>query len=857
MKRPKRNIEISTTQAMHKARAQKALRRPLMLTRAGMLIERLMRAFWPLWSWLFAIWAILSFGVVDQLAIEAAYLGTLASIAILVVLLVRGLTRFRWPRLNEATETLDRSLVGRPLTALWDRQAIGVDDAAATGVWREHVARMAVVAAKARAVAPDLRLSRGDPLGLRYVAATALVIALLFGSIGREGGLGGILSPEGGAVRAGGPVYEGWIEPPRYTGLPAIYLNEAQADTPLPVPFGSKVTLRLYGLAEGMGFEESISGRPVNSDAPRASAELDFTARQSGELAITGGAGISARWQIEVIPDQPPTVAVTGPVDRSPLGETMLSFRAADDYGVRGGKVTLKLELGAVDRRHGLRIPPEPRPAIVLDLPLPFTGDTRDFTDVIVEDLSRHPWAGLPVSVLLSATDDIEQVSAAEPELIDLPGRRFFDPLAAAIVEQRRDLLWNRENAARIAQVLRTISYLPEDIFDSDSAYLTLRTAIRRLESRPETGMSEALRDDVAELLWRSATEIEDGDLSDAEKRLKRAQERLSEALENGATEAEIAELSEDLRRAMQEYLEQLARDAEANPDQQMAEDGESQEITSDQLQAMLDRIQELAREGRMDEAQQLLEQLREMMENMRTARRQQGEGQGQGQQSMRDLQDTLRQQQGLSDDAFRQLQEQFNGEQGQANRPDIGNSGRGPGEDGEGQDGSVPGMQDLARRQEALRQLLDSQRQGLPDGNSEEGRAAREALRRAEQEMARARDALQGDGIPEALDSQAEALQALREGIESLGREMARNQNRNMGRQGDQAGSPDPNSERDPLGRQSGTLGRIGSEDNILPGQDLFLRSRELMEEIRRRSGERDRPRLELDYLERLLDRF
>jgi len=382
-----------------------------------------------------------------------------------------------------------------------------------------------------------------------------------------------------------------------------------------------------------------------------------------------------------------------------------------------------------------------------------------------------------------------------------------------------------------------------------------LRTAIRRLESHLNPEPSVESRDEIAELLWKTALLIEDGNIGDAEARLHRAQDRLSEALRNGATDQEIAELTEELRRAMQDYLEQLARNAEQNRDQQQAGNDPSREITSDQLQAMLDRIEQLSREGRTQEAQQLLEQLNQMMENMRTARRQQGDGQGQ--QAMRGLQDTLRQQQGLSDDAFRQLQQQFNGQQEQGQRPNAGNSGRGFGENGDPLPDGMPSAQDLARRQQALREFLENQRQGLPDTNTEDGRRTREALRGAENDMGDARDALRQGDLPRALDSQAEALDALRRGIESLGRDIARNQSPAQGRQGEQAGSPDPNSRQDPLGRQVGTMGRIGSENTALPDQDLYMRSRELMEEIRRRTGDKSRPKIELDYLERLLDRF
>ncbi|NOX73327.1 MAG: TIGR02302 family protein [Alphaproteobacteria bacterium] len=839
---------------MLKARALKALRWPLRLTRAGMLAENITRAFWPFWSWGFVIWAVLAFRLMAHLSVELAYVLALIGVAGLAASLYYGLRRFRWPRMEEAADRIDRSLKGRPLTALWDMQAIGAQDGASTAIWRAHVARMAEQASRAETVEPDLKISDRDPYGLRYMAVTALAMALLFGSVTRSS-LSEILTPGAGEVVAGGPVFEGWIEPPRYTGLPGIYLNDATGLEALPIPEGSKVTLRLYGDVEDITVSETLSGAPLKGeDQP---ADLDFTIAQSGELRITGN-GTDRVWQVNMIADAPPTIALDGPVERSPNGEMKLGFQASDDYGVVGGTATLRLDFAAVDRRYGLALPPEPRPEIVLDIPLPFSGGTKNFNDILIEDLSQHPWAGLPVELTLNVTDAHEQNANAAPENIILPGRRFFDPLAAAVVEQRRDLLWNRENVTRVAQVLRAVSYLPEDIFDNQKAYLMLRSAIRRLEFRKGDALSDDLRDEVSDMLWKVALMIEDGNLSDAQARLRRAQERLSEAIQNGATDDEIAALTEDLRRAMQEYLEQLAREAEQNPDQTQAQNGEAREITSDQLQQMLDRIQELTKEGRMAEAQQLLDQLRQMMENMQTARRQEGEGQGQGQQSMRDLADTMRQQQDLSDEAFRQMQEDFNGQR-QQGQP--GQQPSQPGQNGQGNDpqqgNNNPTQRNLAERQDALRNLLERQRGNLPATNSEEGQAAREALRRAEREMGEAGDALRQDDLPQALDRQADALEALREGLENLGQELARNQDGNMGRQGDQAGSPDPDSNRDPLGRQAGTTGRIGSERNLLNGDDPVMRSRELMDEIRRRSGDKSRPKIELDYLERLLDRF
>ncbi|MEQ9124762.1 MAG: DUF4175 family protein, partial [Alphaproteobacteria bacterium] len=61
----------------------------------------------------------------------------------------------------------------------------------------------------------------------------------------------------------------------------------------------------------------------------------------------------------------------------------------------------------------------------------------------------------------------------------------------------------------------------------------------------------------------------------------------------------------------------------------------------------------------------------------------------------------------------------------------------------------------------------------------------------------------------------------------------------------------------RDPLGRDAGNSGTISSGEELLNGEDVYRRARELLDEIRRRSGEGARPEIERDYLERLLDRF
>ena len=63
-----------------------------------------------------------------------------------------------------------------------------------------------------------------------------------------------------------------------------------------------------------------------------------------------------------------------------------------------------------------------------------------------------------------------------------------------------------------------------------------------------------------------------------------------------------------------------------------------------------------------------------------------------------------------------------------------------------------------------------------------------------------------------------------------------------------------------DPLGRDpSGGQGSQATEGRgvDIPEQSEILRSREILNELRKRSGDRSRPQFELDYIERLMRQF
>ena len=629
---------------------------PMRLTRAGMVAERLARCFWPFWVVLLIAATFLAFGLQETVSVEAAWFGLMLTGAALVWSLTAGLRRFRWPSRHEALARLDATLPGRPIAALRDTQAIGSHDPASVAVWQAHLIRMAERSRLARAVEPDLRLSSRDRYGLRYVALTVFVMAVLFGSLWRVAEVAQIATGQAGTDLAAGPAWEGWIQPPAYTGKPSLYLNDI-AEGPLTVPQGSKVTLRLYGAVGDLTLDETISGRVGDLaagevDSATAPAQ-EFQATRSGKLTIAGNGG--RQWQVTVTPDMAPAIVLSGEITREADGRMVQPFTASDDFGVVKGRAEITLDLAAVDRRYGLAAEPEPREMLVLDLPMPIAGNRAGFTEKLVEDLSQHPFANLPVTLTLFAEDANGQTGQSEPAHLTLPGRRFFDPLAAGVIEMRRDLLWSKANAHRADQILRALTHRPEGFIRNERAYLLLRVAMKRLQN--SVPLSTAVRDEVAEALWQVALLVEDGDLADAKARLDRAQDRLSQAIKNGANRQEIAKLMQELDEAMQDYMQKLAQQQALDPDQQNADNQQGLQITQDQMQAMLDELQKLMEEGRTAEAQELLDQLRKMMENMQVTQGPGGKG-SKGQQSMQGLQDTLRDQQGLSDDAFNDLQD-------------------------------------------------------------------------------------------------------------------------------------------------------------------------------------------------------
>jgi uncharacterized protein (TIGR02302 family) len=426
--------------------------------------------------------------------------------------------------------------------------------------------------------------------------------------------------------------------------------------------------------------------------------------------------------------------------------------------------------------------------------------------------------------------------------------------VARAIIDQRKELAKDPQSAESVAEILGDLNSRPALFRDDSVVYLGLRVAQQRL--RADHGKETIAT--VSQLLWDTALRIEDGNLSLAERDLRRLQQKLQEALAKGAPDEEIERLMQELREALDRYLQAMAEEMRRHPPEEAKQPIDpSQVLTSRDLQQMLDRAREMARNGARDQARELLSQLQEMLENLRTAQPgQMQQGGNQAQQTMQELQKLMQRQQQLLDRSFRARSKQ--GEAGKSDRNGQPQAGQQQGDQGDaGEMGDTGEMGDAAGQQEALRRMLGEMMRQLGEGAGN----IPEPFGRAERSMRDAAGALGRSRPGDAIGPQTDALDQLQQAARDLAQQMQNQLGRSWGKPDGEIGATDrtgrDRTERDPLGRPISNNGTYDRGDVKIPDENILQKSRRILDELRRRAGERTRPEIELDYIDRLLKRF
>ena len=825
-----------------------------------------------------------------------------SGVALLVSLL--PLIRFPVPTRAEALRRLERDadIKHRPASSYEDK--LGTTSRADTQLlWAVHRERLAKLVAKLKPSWPMPRTDRKDPYAVRSALVLVLIVAALAAGPNRWDRVASAFSPAARTTTA--PLrLDAWVTPPIYTGVAPIVLADGSEPVgagnetvrALSVPERSELIVRAYA-PHGQSVSlvsQADDGSQATTVAPKATGsqgllEFNLALTTPGSADVKVGGNIVAKWRFDLIKDASPQISLMGSPTTTPRGALRLSFRATDDHGVASAEARFVL----ADAKDAAAATPESVPELdggktksnllteapLMPLPLPRVN-AKQVEGKSTQDLTAHPWAGLKVRMTLAARDQAGQVGLSEPYEFILPERNFTKPLAKAVVEQRKKLVREPDSAERVAMALDALTIGDDRAVPDKTVYLALRDAYWRLDTdqSPESIAS------VVTQLWEIALRVEDGNIPEAERDVKAAQDRLSEALKQNASPEEIQRLVDDLRNALGRYLQALAEQAQQKgnlPEQQKSNNGD-QTISDRELDKLLDNIEKLAKSGSKDMAEQMLSELKDILDRLQTGTFSDSAKQQRAAKMMKDLNDLVSKQQKLLDDTFKAKRDQggarqadqFNvsppgqpmefgpgiymspfgmpQENSEANGQSEGSdnsqgrsaTGRNQARGGRQQQGQRPGQFDeLSKQQGGLREQLQS----MIDRLHIEGATSPEQFKDAGDAMGRAQEAMRDSNLDQATEEQGHALDQLRQGAQSLAEQMMENGEA-------QVGKGQGNSGKDPLGRPDRSNRPDLGLSVKVPDEIDIQRAREVLDELRRRLGDPSRPMIELDYLERLI---
>jgi uncharacterized protein (TIGR02302 family) len=785
------------------------------------------------------------------------------------------LTRIRWPEITDADRLLEERnrLPHQAIRVQEDMPA--TEGAIGAALWREHQARMARLVRGLDTGTPRPDIARHDPFALRAVPVLIACIAFAYSYSNRAGLLSDAFRLPEQQVTAPDIRIDAWVTPPAYTGRAPIFLTGRQDmaateddEGPITIPQFSDLTVRITGAGEETEVSYSEADKPeptiipasdgksgsqpkadMRQSAPNGARSHLYKITRDGTLSVAG-----KNWSFKITPDSVPDIAFVDPPRGTANASLEISYLAHDDYGISQAWAEIKPLEEPAKNAHPLYSPPEYR----LDLP---RRNAREAKGTTSRNLSEHPLSGKRVEITLVARDAAGQEGRSLPEEMVLPARPFFEPLAAAVAEQRQVFALDANQLPRAIDLNDALTLYPEETIPNLTHFLLLKSA----ETRMKLARNDDMLRDAADHLWEIALGIEDGDLSLAERRLRDAQQALSDALERNAPDEEIAKLMQELRQAMQEYMQALAEQLAKNPP--MAGNPDMNNVLRQQdLEKLMDQIENLARSGARDEARQLLSELQRMMSNLPTGRMMQQMGENNAmRQQMDKLGQLMQQQQKLMDETFKLDQElrdrmqrgdPLEGEDNELFSQDMPQD-PGQGGDPNGQPSPLDGMtaeqlkealKQLKQQQEALGKQLGELQKGLEDLGIKPGKGFGEA----QKEMGDAAGAL-GEGQGErAVGSQGRALQALRDGAQDMMNQMqAQGQQQGPGMGVPQYGQ----NGRDPLGRRQQNAGPYFDDQVKVPDEIDTQRARQILDAIRRKLGNNLSPEVERQYLERLLE--
>lgn len=836
----------------------------------------------------------------------------LIALAITLFFVSRSVLRalsLRRPTYSDARRRveLDSGQAHRPLDVLDDRPALSAE------VWPSHQNAALRQAKKLKPVSPRATLSPIDPYYLRFIIPACLLAAAIFMAGFSFERLSKSVWPSWQSpIRSSQISYEAWIDPPAYTGRPPIYFRDG---TDVAVPAGSEFVTRISGVKTAPR-PRLYQGWTSRFLTPKRLGAKSFEVREviNESARVDFRVGLSRQsFALNVTEDLAPKVDIIEPPEADKRDRLTLVYSLEDDFGVEKLQIEMSLLTDETVEETAFA-----GTTILADIPLPSSAQTSVESAKAALDLSKTRYAGRKVIGRLVATDGAGQIGVSEPAWFTVPDKIFVEPLAKAVAEHRMLVMtgldesyrprpepewtpsdgfwneyrprlhWDRAPASiqRATLLIEAVTDEPAGLFKDPAVYMGLRHARSQMRHAQNIAELQGLPED----LWRIALRAEFGVLGSALEEMREAEAALREGIARRAAKREVDTLFERYNLAVEAYTEELRRKAQEEGNvQQGAGSGNSPMGSVDEIQELLDAIEEANAAGDTEGARLALARLAELLENMQIQLSQGSGGSGNGSPSGGDMSEEEKKQlEDLADLTGKQRDLQDETEQAerddqseteldpqelarrQAELRDLlerlgdtipadGEGEEGQGEDGDGGGGEQPGENEGGANEG------EGESQGQGDGQSEaQNRSGggtepgdsgaggngelqeqfAEGVGAAEEAMRLSEEALQAGELGRAGEAQNDAISALREAGEALAEAVSQ-----QGNEGGEDGD-------DPLGRSDDGFDD-GNDTADIDDRDNATRSRELLEELRRRAAEQEREAEERQYLERLLERF
>ena len=362
----------------------------------------------------------------------------------------------------------DTGLGHSPAHALVDTLAIGIADPGTRALWALHRRRAEDTIRHMRVAAPRPDMPKRDRYALRAVAFWRLWRAPSWRARRWERGLSSAFDWRKPAGAGPTSRIDGWIDPPLYTRAPPVMIDLAKSQT-LRAPIHSTVVIRIAG----DGAAEITAGTGLAPLPPKQAQRTDlreerFTLERNAEISVKTGLAGSARLTFEAVPDRAPEIAFSAPPEANEKGAFTLSYKGRDDYGIASIE-------GVVERAGsvtGRTLVPPP----TLSLAVPNHEDNAPET----RSLSTcRPIPGLARGSDPSprqgrgGTGGAERAGRLHPAAASL----LVNPLAKALVEQRRNLILGPDDRKRVQTALDALLIEPDSFTPQWGVFMGLRLA--------------------------------------------------------------------------------------------------------------------------------------------------------------------------------------------------------------------------------------------------------------------------------------------------------------------------------------------------------------------------------------------